>query len=394
MMFKNHRILRLWPLLLGLTLGGCDGCSSRNALAPEEEYPGSVSGYIYVVGSRDHSHVLVFLGDNFLETKESDGPGTFTNREGYYNITNVFSGTYTLYAQKGDLKESWPNIKVGWEETKVPDIYLLRARLPLSAGNLWEYDLREWLDEATIARGQRKVNIQGQEVLAGVATSVIEELTYRESTQGNREQTLEKKWLYETKDGLFEYASETIYNVNAAAVSPARNPSSEKKPHFRLGNLYFSDLAQLRQFVNNLVPAYDKRSGPIKNTPNIHLYPQKILAYPVRLRESWTYELLPPSEDPSPITKEVVAQDRIFTPAGEFVCYKIKVTYDFDPEIVIEAYEWYSHIGLVKFYRKTEFWETEDYDPQSDLREEKKRIWIESWELNYYRLTDLPDEPT
>lgn len=386
MMSKNHHILRLLPLFLGLILAGCNGCSgNRNAVAPGEN-PGSVSGYIYVVGTQDHSQVTVFLGqrDNFREIKHL----TFTNKDGYYHIPNVPFGTYTLYAQKGELKESWPNIEVWWEETKAPDIYLLRAGVPLSKGNSWEYDLKEWLDEVNIARGQRKVNIQGQKVLAGVATSVIEEFTYRESTQGNSEQIRERKWLYETKDGLFEYASETIYKVNVAAVSPARNSPPEKKPHFRLGNLYFSDLADLRQFVNNLAPACDKRPGPIKNPPNIHLYPQKILAYPVRLRESWTYDLLPTSEDPFPITKEVIAQEKISTPAGEFACYKIKITYGSDPEIV--AYEWYSNIGLIKFYQKIEFWETTDYDSG----EEKKRTWVKSWKLNYYWLTDLPDKPT
>lgn len=385
-MVYNHRISRLLFLFLGVILVGCGGRNNdRSPISGEN--PASVAGHVYLVGSQDHSGIIVFLERTYWSNFNSSA---LTNKEGYYHITNVPIGTYTLYAyaRKGDLKETWPDIEVwwGWEKIKTPDIYLLRARVPLSKGNSWDYTLREWLDDVNIAWGQRKVNIKHQEYLSGRSAFVAEEFTYRTGRQGT-EQRLERKWLYETKDALFEYASETINNV--AAVSPVRDSPSSKKPSFRLGNLYFTDLTELRRFVNKPAPVYDKRSGPIKKAPKTHPSPRKILAYPLRLRESWTE-----SYDAFTITKEVVAQERIFVPAGEFVCYKVKISYESDFDLETISYEWYSTIGLIKSYRKTEFWETTgDYDSQSDFPEEKKVTWIESWELNYYRL-DLPDKPT
>ncbi len=213
---------------------------------------------------------------------------------------------------------------------------------PLELGISWAYDIR-WAVYMTPSDSASPVDSFVTSFRSEVRCDRYEELEGRGQLvvlEENLSSTDETYWgevlLRNETKGLFQYA----YRGTSFRATPKTG-----RKNLTLTNLIAAIPSCLPIGPLSVNVAL---TGASSNTLYVEEKPVLLLAYPLRLRDSWRYR----ENDAFRIHRRVTGIDTVNTPAGQYVCAVIEYLYDFDSdgqwEEDFQLVDYIAEIGLVK----------------------------------------------
>lgn len=214
------------------------------------------------------------------------------------------------------------------------------GRFPLRVGNEW-WLRREWkiefhnghplgFEDPWVERYSIHWEIVDRDILEGYKSWVLKNEWYKYGEGGDSS----FYWYTDSWEG-----TPGLYNIGYTRGGGPQPPKLPRGYRLNFAGEEFSSWDELSDWLS---------SGQlVKKDTVVKIPPEVILEYPLEVGKEWiAIEGLF-----GPVKRRVVGRETVITKAGNFYCYKVEVTLDYEPwQYSMIQYDWFSDEGLVKRY--------------------------------------------